>query len=466
MQEAVLRPDVPASAFQFIKDTTVNVGRDKQDARATSVVKKPLIEPQSINGDEWDDGGLNDDDFIGAEPREDDFMDVDALDQPNSSLPTAGQSRNKTSTANTVDAPDEQRLENGNYRCNHHCKDRNACKHPCCKIGVEKKPRPKKIKDSEPSVTASNSKTSSKESKTSATANRSKTSSASSTKVQSKLELPIRGKAIGGPVEHLDLSGTAHSSKIRGPVAATRLVSLHNSTTKSSRIPTIGTASITPVSSASTRNLSRPRFMQSLNPLRSIEEEVCDDPPSVNSLFEDCDIDDEKVLSEDEDYLDKDEDMLDAALVGLEDSQRLQNSDPIVESTQGYRSLGMLDSGAEYQEDKDEPELFVTPDQQRFDDFTEEFEDAATMFDQSTDEYSSTPGMIKRKRDEGVPSGYFSAKKARTDDEEALQIYTEQSQDEEMIETVGEDEEDKERREKEELRAWLAAELGDSVEMI
>jgi hypothetical protein len=88
------------------------------------------------------------------------------------------------------------------------------------------------------------------------------------------------------------------------------------------------------------------------------------------------------------------------------------------------------------------------------------------MFDQSTDGYPTTLGMIKRKRDEGVPSAYFSAKKARTDDEAALHIYTEQSQDEEMIETVGEDEADKERREKEELRAWLAAELGDSVEMI
>jgi hypothetical protein len=469
MQEAVLRPDIPASAFQSIKDTTVNVGREKQDARATSVVKKPLIEPQSINGDEWDDGGLNDDDFIGAEPREDDFMDVDALDQPNSSLLTAGQSRNKTSTANTVDARDEQRLENGNYRCLHHCKDRNACKHPCCKVGVEKKPKPKpkpkKLKDSEPSVTASNSQTSSKESKTSATANRSKTFSTPSTKVQSKLELPIRGKAVGGPVEYLDLSQTADSSKIRGPVAATRLASLHNSTTKSSRIPTIGIASATPVSSASTGNSSRPKFMQSLNPLRSIEEEICDDPASVKSLFESCDDDHDKILLDDDDYLDKDEDMLDAALVGLEDSQRLQNSDPIVESTQGYRSLGMLDSGAEYQEDKDEPELFVTPDQQRVDDFTEGFEDAATMFE-STDDYTTRPGMIKRKRDEGVPSAYFSAKKARTYDEEALQIYTEQSQDEEMIETVGEDEEDKERREKEELRAWLAAELGDSVEMI
>jgi hypothetical protein len=468
MQEAVLRPDIPASAFQFIKDTTVTVGRDRQDARATSVVKKTLIEPQSNNGDEWDDGGLNDDDFIGAEPREDDFLDVDALDQPNFNLPTGGQSRNKASIANTVEAPDEQGLENGNYRCNHHCKDRNACKHPCCKVGVGKKskPRPKKPKDSGPSVTASKSKTSSKESKTSATANRSKTSSTSSTKVQSKLELPIRGKAIGGFVEHLDLSQTAHSPKIRGPVAATRLASLHNSTTKSSWIPTIGTASATPVSSTSTGNSSRPKFMRGLNPLRSIEEEICADPLPVNSLFEDYDDDDDKILSDDEDYLDKDEDMLDAALVGLEDSQSLRTSDPIVESTQGFQGQDMLESEAEYQEDNDEPELFVTPDQQGVDDFTEGFEDAATMFDQSTDGYPTTLGMIKRKRDEGVPSAYFSAKKARTDDEAALHIYTEQSQDEEMIETVGEDEADKERREKEELRAWLAAELGDSVEMI
>jgi hypothetical protein len=200
--------------------------------------------------------------------------------------------------------------------------------------------------------------------------------------------------------------------------------------------------------------------------LRSIEEEIYDETPPMTSMLEVYDDDNDKILSDEEEYLDKDEDMLDAALVGLEDSQSLQNSNQMIESTHEYESVDMMDTGIGYQEDEDEPELFVTPYQQRIDDFTEGFEDAAAMFEQSIDDQSTMAGMIKRKRDEGVPSAYFSAKKARTDDEEELQIYTEQSQEEEMGETEEEDKESKERREEEELRAWLATELGDCVEMI
>jgi hypothetical protein len=451
MQEAVLRPAIPASAFQSIKNMTVDFSKAKHGARAPSVVKKNLEGPQSIDGDEWDDGGLNDDDFIGAEPKEDEFTDVDALDLPNFNLPKAGQSTSKTGIANTVDAPNEQRLENGNLACNHRCKDRSACKHQCCKAGVEKraKPRPKKSKDSEPSTTES----------------KSKISSTSSTKVQSKLELSIRRKAVGEPVEHLDLSQTAHAPKGKGPMAATKLASLRNSTTKSSGVSTIGKSSVTPVSLA-TGNPPRPKFLQSLNPLRNIEEEIHDETPSVTSMLDFYDDDNDKILSDEEDYLDKDEDMLDAALIGLEDSRSLQNSDQVVDSTHEYGSPDMVDAGMGYQEDDVEPELFVTPHQQRIDDFTEGFEDAAAMFDQSIDDQSTMAGKIKRKRDEGVPSAYFSAKKARTDNEEELQIYTEQSPEEDMDETEEEDKESKERREREELRAWLAAELGDCVEMI
>jgi hypothetical protein len=453
MQEAVLRPAIPASAFQSIKDMTVDFSKANQGAQAPSVLKKNLKEPQSIDGDEWDDGGLNDDDFISAEPREDEFTDVDALDQPNFNLPKARQSTSKTSTANTVDAPNEQRLKNGNLACNHRCKDRSTCKHQCCKAGVEKraKQRQKKSKDSELSATESN--------------NKSKTSSTSYTNMQPKLELPIRGKVVHGPVEHLDLSQTARAPKGRGPMAATKLASHHNNTTKSSRVSTIGTASVTPVSST-TGKRSRPKFMQSLNPLRSIEEEIHDETPLGTSMLDLFTDDNDKILSDEEDYLDKDEDMLDAALVGLEDSQSLRNSDQVVESTHEYESLDVVDAGMGYQEDYIELELFVTPHQQRIDDFTEGFEDAAAMFDQSIDDQSTMAGKIKRKRDEGVPSAYFSAKKARMDDEEELQIYAEQSHEEEMGETDEEDKESKERREKEELRAWLAAELGDCVEMI
>lgn len=446
MQEAVLKPDVPASAFQSISDMTVDIGRDKMAVRSTNVVKNNSVELKNADDDVWDDGGLDDDDFFGAEPKEDDFIDVDALEQPTIGLAKAGQSRKNIRITNTVEAPDEQRLENGKFACGHRCRDKNACKHPCCK-GLEKKPkpRPKKTKDSETPAASKNTAT-----------------SALSSKTQAKLELPIRRKAVGGPVEHLDLSQTARSLKDRLPMAATRLASLHKRTTKSSAIATIRTAAVTPVSPATAGDSSRPKFKQSLRPLRSIEEGMFDNTtPSAGSMLETWSRDNSEMLPDDGDYLDTDEDMLDAALVGLEDSQRLQNSD------QGFQSsLDMLDFDTVHQEEDNEPELLVTPHQQRTNGPTEKLEDAGAMLDENIDDVLSTPGVIKRKRDDGVASDYFSAKKARTGGEEALKMYTEQSQEEDKDGRGEEGKEEREKREEEELRAWLAAELGDSVEMV
>lgn len=447
MQEAVLKPDIPVSAFQSINDMTIDAGRDKLTARSKSAVKNNWIEPpKNADADVWDDGGLNDDDFLGAEPKEDDFMDVDTLEQPTVGRSKAGQSRKNIGNVSVVETAGEQRLENGNFACNHRCKDKSACKHPCCKQGLERKPkpRPKKTKDSEPPA-----------------ASKSTTSSALSTKIQSRLELPIRSKAVSGPVEHLDLSQAANSLKDRLPMAATRLANLHESTTKASRIPTIRTASATPVSPAVADNFSRPRFKQSLEPLRSIEEDMFDDAtPSARTMLETWSHDNGEMLPDDEDYLDPDGDMLDAALVGLEDSQSLQHSG------QGSQSLDMLDFDTVHQQDNDESELFATPHPPRIDGFKEIFEDAVAMFDQNVDDVSTRAGLIKRKLDDGTASDYFSAKKAKTCDEEALQTYTEQSQEQDMDVRDGESKEGREEREKEELRAWLAAELGDSVEMI
>ncbi|KAI4723607.1 P-loop containing nucleoside triphosphate hydrolase protein [Aureobasidium sp. EXF-10727] len=446
MQQAVLKPDIPLSAFTFVKDTTAGDGRDKQTTRSTSATGTISTKLQaSTNIDEWDDGELDDDDFIGAESKEDDFVDVDALDQPTSSLPKAGKSKNKTAVTNTIEVSNEQRLENGKFACAHRCKDRNACKHNCCKEGMEKKPKPRKPKDSESTTTAS----------------KSEISSSSSAKVQSKLELPIRRKVTGGPVEHLDLSQTSDPPKVKVPPAAARLASLHNSTARSSEIPILGASSVTRKSSGFIENLTRPRLDQCLNPVGSITERFCNDEPSMDSILEICD-DDNKMLSDDEDYLDKDEDMLDAALVGLEDSQSLRDSDEIVKATQGAQSPDVLNYGADYQEVNDEPELFVTPHTRRVDDFAGAYEDV--MLDESLDDdYSTTPGMVKRKRDDDLPSVYFPGKKVRTGDEGELETYEEQTQEDQGHE---ESEDSREKREKEELRAWLAAELGDSVEMV
>lgn len=125
----------------------------------------------------------------------------------------------------------------------------------------------------------------------------------------------------------------------------------------------------------------------------------------------------------------------------------------------------MLDSQTDHPEEEDgQPELFMTPHQARVNVLPEEFEDAVAMFSQSSDDsYAASldTSVVKRKRDEGVPSAYFSAKKVRIASHEAAQSPKEQED-----EVSGESEERKKEREVEELRAWLAAEFGDTVEMV
>ncbi|OLL22607.1 ATP-dependent DNA helicase MER3 [Neolecta irregularis DAH-3] len=52
-------------------------------------------------------------------------------------------SRYTAETYNQDVSPDEEldRLPNGNYRCNHKCKNRNNCRHICCRDGTERPPK-------------------------------------------------------------------------------------------------------------------------------------------------------------------------------------------------------------------------------------------------------------------------------------------------------------------------------------
>ena len=46
----------------------------------------------------------------------------------------------------TADLWEPQRLRNGKWACNHPCKDKNACKHLCCREGLDKPPKAPKRK--------------------------------------------------------------------------------------------------------------------------------------------------------------------------------------------------------------------------------------------------------------------------------------------------------------------------------
>lgn len=448
MQQAVLKPNIPTLAFQSIKDLTVESRKEAHTtgiSRAAKPSEKP-IQPQTNANDEWDDGGLDDDDFFHAEPNEDEFMDVDEFNVPATTRATKEKASHRGSVLGSIESTEDQRLENGNFACGHGCKDKSACRHPCCKEGVKKKSKSKKVKESE----------------TSSTAKKSKAASGPSAKTQSRLDLPYRKKVSGPSVEHIDLSQTTGRQRSNPPLAATKLARLHGNTTGSSEIPLLRAVPELPVPSVSGEKVTNPKFVRDLDRLNSIEEQGLDEMLTEPRATEDYE---DRLLEDDDEYLDRDEDMLDAALIGLQDSQELLNADQDIELGRDMEEIDVpnmepYDMLGEY---SSEAALFVTPRALQDEEVTGELDDAMAMLDGGGDEITAaSPGTVKRKREESVASTYFLAKKVRQEYEEACQSHDGQEEEGEDKEK----EQDNKEREVEELRAWLAAELGDSVEMV
>ena len=98
-----------------------------------------------------------------ADPRDDEFADSDFDEEGFMALADANEALNREN-ANTRPASTKSKarstevlqgggnkdvwnptqLENGKWACNHKCKDKSACKHLCCREGVDKVPKPPK----------------------------------------------------------------------------------------------------------------------------------------------------------------------------------------------------------------------------------------------------------------------------------------------------------------------------------
>ncbi|RDI80773.1 hypothetical protein Vi05172_g9233 [Venturia inaequalis] len=102
-----------------------------------------------VKDDEFDYGGLDDQDLLAAMANDfdDDFKHIDDYGSDDHSA-TAKRIKQKARTASAKQIQTDwepKRMANGNWSCNHRCKDRSACRHKCCKEGLPQPPKaPKK----------------------------------------------------------------------------------------------------------------------------------------------------------------------------------------------------------------------------------------------------------------------------------------------------------------------------------
>jgi hypothetical protein len=162
-RSAILQPDVPTRMFPA-KKTTEDSKAQPGKSTSKSTSKKTSSKTKSgskrraseTGFDEFGDAGIDDADLALAENGG--FENIDDYDdeaRPNSKAPRKKQKVSNTQDFETVSQEPHQ-LENGKWACNHNCKDKNNCKHLCCREGLDKKPKPSKAKTSkkEPDTSA------------------------------------------------------------------------------------------------------------------------------------------------------------------------------------------------------------------------------------------------------------------------------------------------------------------------
>lgn len=169
MRQTSTKPQIPVSLFPhppLQAPLQVPLQAPPPGPRPASNTSKRRVESNDVtrkSSDDFDDGGLDDDELVQASfnepPKDLEFDDIDNYANPNDVLTKKNTAKNagkKTKDApiartnSVAEAEEAMPLPNGKWPCNHKCKDKTACRHLCCHQGVDKPPkRPAKKNENE-----------------------------------------------------------------------------------------------------------------------------------------------------------------------------------------------------------------------------------------------------------------------------------------------------------------------------
>jgi Sec63 Brl domain len=149
-RSAELKPTLPASLFPSSVHQN-EVDADEMPHHGLARRNIPATGRKRQRSDDFDDSGLDDGDLLAAEGVE--IMDIDTFDTEVASLAATDQSNTKKLGTSKKQRTEESggepaQLKNGKWACNHKCKAKAKCKHPCCKEGLDKPPKPSKKSNS------------------------------------------------------------------------------------------------------------------------------------------------------------------------------------------------------------------------------------------------------------------------------------------------------------------------------
>ena len=280
-------------------------------------------------GDEWGDGGIADQEFAHVDEKDAEFLDIDDINLTRGLDSHVVQGSNRSFLSGQEETTGSAQLANGRWACSHRCKDKTKCKHLCCREGLEKRPKAKTCK---PKITCPEPE---------------KANLGASSKVQSKLDVVPRKKkrAFGKQQpEHVDLSleqqpvfDTMFDTNLP---KSDRLTYSHKDVEKPHRI--FGDRVQAPLYSYSSLQEPHLEFLDAqtdgnttvspTDEFDGFDESLMDDLLDAGVLFDNTQRNDSSfaadvVCSNEDDeaaYMDDDQEMLNAALVGAEDSHLLK----------------------------------------------------------------------------------------------------------------------------------------------
>jgi ATP-dependent DNA helicase HFM1/MER3 len=227
----MVKPQIAPSMFPAPKSPDPDTPQQPNTSRRRAETAKPTRKPSTTSEDFGDDG-LDDDELLRAGVGDLEFQHIDNFANPTDAITRKNTAKNKPAKGKTQTMPinavtedgtkEPIQLANGKWACNHRCKDRDACKHLCCKEGTDKRPKKTAAK-----LAASGE-------------NRTQPSEIVSTQklreTQTKLHLSATKRKTSSPIEELDLTQQEKKKKCNyaanGPRDYRELHQLHKSIQK------------------------------------------------------------------------------------------------------------------------------------------------------------------------------------------------------------------------------------------
>ncbi|MCJ1472198.1 Sec63 [Lambiella insularis] len=146
LRYAEIKPELPRSAFPALIETATGRTRPSGSRPVMNISRRRSR--SDINSDielscERDDEGFPDDDIADtdmiAAANEVGYKNIDTFQSPTENESLTPALKSHATSRDRLWKP--QQLETGKWACNHKCKDKTACKHLCCREGVDKAPK-------------------------------------------------------------------------------------------------------------------------------------------------------------------------------------------------------------------------------------------------------------------------------------------------------------------------------------